>query len=366
MNQLKATNLKLFIGLLLLLSSLVSAKTVRLITIGPGDAFWSAFGHTAIAIDNDVYGFGYFSFNEEIISEFINNQMNYELGLSELNHELWLAQQQNRDFSVAELELSAAEIIQIETYLKWHNLPENQAYRYDYFLNNCSTKIRDILDNVWQGQLLTSTSDMTQSNYIEQTFPAKHQGLMNFGLAIAYGWPAYESKSVWDLMAFPVYFESMLKDRLSNKIKSNNTLFEAELTATLMSLLLTHWAVVLYSLVWLVLLGLTGFKQKITKAWFVWHGIIGLLLLCLWLLTPHQVASNNFNVLLFSPLGLLVFKPRLMKSTLVVCYSLWFLLAMYLNAWYLMVMLLPGLVALKNLSLIIGTDKPRLTFGGVG
>ena len=41
------------------------AKNIRLITIGPGDEFWSVFGHTAIAIDDDVYGFGYFSFADE-------------------------------------------------------------------------------------------------------------------------------------------------------------------------------------------------------------------------------------------------------------------------------------------------------------
>ena len=123
--------------LFLLCCQTSSATSVRLITIGPGDAFWSAFGHTAIAIDDAVYGFGYFSFDDDLVSSFIRNQMEYDIGISDFNHEIYLAQQQNRDFSVIELNLSAADSKQLIDYLQWHILPENQSYSYDYFLNNC-------------------------------------------------------------------------------------------------------------------------------------------------------------------------------------------------------------------------------------
>ncbi len=362
----KVGTFKFFIGLLLLLSSLANAKTVRLITIGPGDAFWSAFGQTAIAIDNDVYGFGYFSFNHEIFTEFISNQMQYELGLSELNHELKLAQQQNRDFSVIELNLTFAEINQIETYLNWHIQPENQAYHYDYFLNNCSTKVRDILNDVWLGQLNGSSSNQSQYNYISQTFPAKHQGLMNLGLVIAYGWPAYEKRSVWELMAFPVYFETHLTKLLSDNVKSRTVYYEAKPTNALVSFFLTHWAFILYVICWLVLLTQSKLKRTATKLWFYWHALIGLVLLCFWFLTPHQVVSNNFNVLLFSPLGAFTFRWKYIGLLTATGYLLWFLIALYLDAWYLLPLLLPGLLAIQNLVQISRLEKPRLTFGGVG
>jgi len=113
--------------------------------------------------------------------------MQYDLGVSDLQYEIRLAQQQNRDFSTIELNLTTAEIKQIADYLQWHMLPENQSYGYDYFLNNCSTKVRDILDSALNqrlGQYSQSMIEEKASNYIEQTFPAKNQGVMNFGLAL--------------------------------------------------------------------------------------------------------------------------------------------------------------------------------------
>lgn len=347
------------------MNSFSHAKTVRLITIGPGDAFWSAFGHTAIAIDNDVYGFGYFSFKDDVISEFINNRMQYELGLSEINHELLLAKQQNRDFKVLNLNLSPAEVNQIESFLKWHIRPENQAYRYDYFLNNCSTKVRDILNEAWQGQLMKLSSDSSKNSYISQTFPAKHQALMNLGLAMGYGWPAYVERSQWELMAFPVFFETQLIDVVTDKVNSTKTLYQSVPKSSILSFFLTHWALFCYALIWVLFLATSRFKKTATKIWFVWHAIIGIVLLSLWFLTPHQVASNNFNLLLFSPIGLLVFKPKLLRNLISVSYVLWLVIALYLNAWYLVGLLIPGLMALKNLNDILSADKPSLTFGGV-
>ncbi len=355
----------ILVWLLLFGSFVVNAKKVRLITIGPGHAFWSAFGHTAIAIENDVYGFGYFSFEDDVITEFISNRMQYELGVSDINRELFLAEQQNRDFSMVQLNLSSTQVKQVEDYLKWHNQPENQAYHYDYFLNNCSTKVRDILNNAWQDQLGAVSQIPANSSYFEQTFPAKQQGLMNFGLAIGYGWSAYQERSAWELMAFPVFFEQQLLNLMPEQIDSHELLFESTANGLFASFISTHWTVVSYVLLWSLMMLFPKVQMRATKFWFIWHGIIGLLLLGLWLLTPHQAMALNFNVLLFTPLGFLVNRGKLIKPMILCSYVLWFVLAWYLGAWYLMFLLFPAIMALSIVNKNSDLVKPRLSFAGV-
>ncbi len=328
-----------------------SAASIKLITIGPGDAFWSAFGHTAIAIDDAVYGFGYFSFDDDIIGSFIGNRMQYDLGVSDFNYEIKLAQQQNRDFSTIQLSLTVDEVNQILEYLRWHMLPENQSYRYDYFLNNCSTKVRDLLNDVFHQNLKNKSSlqeGELKSSYIDQTFPAKHQGLMNFGLALGYGWPAYTARNSWELMAFPLYLENHLLHHLIDQSNSREMLIQAELGNPIQSFVLTHWFLILYVLLWLVFLLFKPTQRMASKLWFIWHGVIGVVLLSLWVLTPHSVANWNFNVLLMMPLGLLVIQFKRMMSVIVWCWFCWLILAMYLQAWYLTPLLIPALLA-RNL-----------------
>ncbi len=356
--------------IILLCCQISSATSVRLITIGPGDAFWSAFGHTAIAIDDVVYGFGYFSFDDDIVSSFIRNRMQYDIGVSDFSYEIRLAQQQNRDFSVIELNFSAADSKQLSDYLQWYMLPENQSYSYDYFLNNCSTKVRDLLELAFGEAFKQRAQLIVEGNlpnsYIDQTFPAKHQGLMNFGLALGYGWPAYTARNAWELMAFPVYFEQYLINEYSGELSPRQLIFQAKASNPVTSFLLSHWLLILYVSMWSLLLAFKSSQQFMAKTWFVWHGLIGLMLLALWLLTPHMVADWNFNVLLMMPLGLLITKYNRLIPVVALGWVCWFLVAIYLKAWYLIPLLLPAFMALKiMLKTRLNTDKAHLTFGGV-
>ncbi len=332
--------------LLLLAGQMCAAKTVRLITIGPGDAFWSAFGHTAIAIDEDVYGFGYFSFDLETVQSFVSNSMMYELGISEINHEAYLAQQQNREFSVIELHLSEEQIKALEDHLTWHALPANMTYPYDYFLNNCSTKIRDLLILAWPARF-QQNSQNTTSSYFTHTFPAKHQGLMNLGIALAYGWEAYVNRSQWELMAFPVYLEQHVMQVMSEQIGPRHVVYQAEPSDAIAYFFKTHWALLAYLMLWTLML-LPKSNLLAAKSWFMWHGLVGVVLLAMWLLTPHEVVSWNANVLLFSPLGLLIVFSRHIKHFIYPGWVLWLLLSLYMNAWYLLPLLIPATLAMRN------------------
>ena len=57
----------------------------------------------------------------------------------------------NRRVWAQELDLEPARKARLLQILQTDVLPENHIYRYDYYRNNCSTKLRDALDTVWTG-----------------------------------------------------------------------------------------------------------------------------------------------------------------------------------------------------------------------
>lgn len=321
---------------------------VRLITIGPGDAFWSAYGHTAIAIDDKVYGFGYFSFEDEgLVRSFIANQMYYDIGVSDFNQELELAEWQNRTFIVQKLNVSSAAKRQMADYLEWHNLPENQSYLYDYFVNNCATKIRDILDEAWQGSIKDKFNQLTDQSYFSQTFPAKKQAMMNFGIILGYGWSAYQQRTAWELMAFPVFLQSQMSLLPVDEISKAKIYYQSNEDNGLYSWLQTHWFLWVYVMV--ILLGLScKLTRKLTSRYvFVSQFILGLVIAYFWFFSGHEITQWNFNILLFSPLVMLLVLTPKFKWLILAGYASWAVIALTLSAWYFMPVLLLHLYWLK-------------------
>jgi len=320
----------------MLLCAAVQAKTVRLITIGPGDEFWSAFGHTALAIDQDVYGFGYFSFEQEgLIQAFIDNQMYYDLGLSDLNEEVQLARWQNRSFWVQELDLNDEQIRQLEDHLSWYIQPANLSYHYDYFDNNCSTKIRDLLDDVWQGALKQRFDQPTELNYFQLTVPAKQQSWMNLGIALGYGWEAYAPRTVWELMAFPEYFYAVMESSFQEHITTTALLYEQQPIGRWQHIISTHGAILGIFLAGLLLLAIPRSRRPVAWLLVTMQSLVGTVLLVFWLIGGYPQAAMNINLLLFAPWALAMVKWPAMGRLLLLGYLCWAGLAMWLGAWYL-------------------------------
>jgi len=330
------------------LSLSVKATTIRLITIGPGDEFWSAFGHTALAVDNKVYGFGYFSFEDEgLIHDFLSNQMMYDLGVSNLSDEFALAQWQNRTFIIQNPSFTEAQKDQIKAYLEWHYLPENKSYPYDYFLNNCSTKIRDLLDQVMQGELYQQFNTKSTDNYFTQTFPAKNQSLMNLGIVMVYGWHAYQTRTDWELMAFPAYLQKkMAESKLVNDLDTE-VLFVSKSEPAWLQLIKTHVALILIFLFSVVLLTFRWSRKAMAHLNLWVNSTIGWILLLFWLLSAHEVVALNFNLLLFSPLAILMIWQQFLYKPLLLGYFLWLLIAAICGAWYLIPLFLINVICLR-------------------
>jgi Domain of unknown function (DUF4105) len=130
--------------------------TISLVTYSPGDELYTAFGHSSIRVRDDaqeidrLYNFGTFDFETEAFYlKFARGDLLYQLsvGLStaEINERGALGQGVTESILNFKADQRQAMFSELETNL----LPENRFYRYDFILDNCSTRVRDIFEKVW-------------------------------------------------------------------------------------------------------------------------------------------------------------------------------------------------------------------------
>ncbi|PIE04547.1 MAG: hypothetical protein CSA76_03625, partial [Spirochaetales bacterium] len=143
-----------------------SNLSASIIIVGPGDPIYTYWGHIGIAIEDsetgedNFYDFGNFSFySDNFFKDFILGRMLY-LGMKAptelfLNYHLTL----NRNLTVYPLYMGNAELRRMQERLEWWVRPENQEYLYDYYYQNCSTIIRDVLDEAIGGALREATEN---------------------------------------------------------------------------------------------------------------------------------------------------------------------------------------------------------------
>jgi hypothetical protein len=133
---------------------------IYLLTVGQGDEIYELFGHNAIwvhdptrAIDT-VYNWGVFDFNApHFILNFVRGRNWYSMDADPLDATINFYQHFNRQIWAQELNLTTAEKKSLVDFIHWNLRPENARYRYDEYLDNCSTRVRDALDRATGGQI---------------------------------------------------------------------------------------------------------------------------------------------------------------------------------------------------------------------
>ncbi|MFL5477585.1 MAG: DUF4105 domain-containing protein [Gemmatimonadaceae bacterium] len=317
-----------------------SNLTVYVLTFGWGDAVWERFGHNAIWISDRTRGtdmtfnWGMFDFNQpHFIWRFITGDTRYWMEPIDYNTMVRYYRSQNRSILAQEINLSPAQKVKLAEFLQWNALPQNKFYRYDYYRDNCSTRLRDALDHALGGQLQTATvSRKTDGSYRWHTQRVMKGDIPLYtGVTFALGQPADKPLSVWEEMFLPVRMANDLRsvtvaDTAGNQIplvKSEMAIYTAGRAPEPASPPRYFWlfvvAGVLYAtaLVFLVRSAEGGSRiaafgaTALSMLWSLVAGLAGTALLFAWFFTKHYFMGHNENVLHMNPLslGLVVLIP---------------------------------------------------------
>jgi len=317
-----------------------SNLTVYLLTFGWGDVVWERFGHNAIWISDkarntDVtYNWGMFDFNQpRFVWRFVTGDTRYWMEPIDYLPMIRYYRQQNRSILAQELNLTPAQRLKLQQFVQWNARPENKFYRYDYYRDNCSTRLRDALDHALGGQLQTATVSLSTTG----TYRWHTQRLMTgdipmyTGITFALGHPADKPISVWEEMFLPVrmandFRQVSIRDSTGTRIplvKSEMPIFTAGRSpepAEPPNYLPLFVAVgILYAALLLILVRSAegGSRAALFMAtalatlWSAIAGLAGAALLFAWFFTKHYFWGRNENVLHLNPLslGLIVMIP---------------------------------------------------------
>jgi hypothetical protein len=304
-----------------------------LVTFGPGEIYWERFGHNAIwlrepaaGIDH-TFNFGYFDFEQEnFFLNFLKGRMLYFSVALPSAREFEFYRQQNRSIRLQKLDLDPSQYVRLRDYLLHEIKPENRDYRYDYYLSNCSTRIRDALDMALDGSLVSSTKDETAKlNFRDQTRRlTQMQYWYYLGLELGLGYPVDRTVSRWDEMFIPMVIADEIAsmtvpggDADQSLVLQDTMLFTSSSSAPAAEPESIWYRYLLLGLLVTGIAWLSGrfmppvWLAGLAHAWLLIGGTNGLVLAFLWLFTDHTVASFNANLLLFNPLVLLGLAPVL-------------------------------------------------------
>src|ERR1041385_449800 len=165
---------------------------ISIITLGPWQGeLYSAFGHSAIRVYDPKYPFdafynyGVFSFNQpNFYLNFARGHLNYKLDVDPYAPWRDYYISYNRFVHEQILNLNAEQKQKVFDYLYWNSMPENQYYLYDYFYNNCATKLRDVIKITLKDQVQFDSTFIKTDYTIRQLTDLylKHQPWGDLGI----------------------------------------------------------------------------------------------------------------------------------------------------------------------------------------
>lgn len=310
---------------------------VSIVTAGPGEELYEAFGHSAIRIKDPVlnldliYNYGMFDFNQpNFLLNFAKGNMIYSLARYDFKYFLASYRKDKRWVKQQVLNLTQQEKQAFFTFLEKNATPKNRNYLYNPYFDNCATKLRDITKSILGSKLMFNDNHIKKDLTFRQL--TNHEIHWNswgtFGLNLIAGTKLDQKATSLEYMYLPDYVYSSFKnatvyiknqpkqlvkredDLLKFKEKQpKNSIFSPFL---IFSLLASIGIYITYK----------DYKKKTRTRWFDFilfftTGVIGCVIFFLWFFSTHATAPNNFNFLwAFAPnliISILLLKKRTQK-----------------------------------------------------
>lgn len=124
-------------------------------------------GHSALWIHDPstsrdmAYNWGLFDFHERhFVRRFLSGHMLYGIGRTTLDATLSEVRAEGRSVRAERIHLSAEQTRKVVLGARDAVLPGHRSYAYDPYLDNCTTRIRDLLDRGLGGRLHARTAGM--------------------------------------------------------------------------------------------------------------------------------------------------------------------------------------------------------------
>ena len=305
---------------------------VSILTCGPSEMIHAIYGHTAIRVKDPargldvVFNYGVFSFSKpNFIYRFAKGQTDYMLAPEHYAEFYEGYKSRGRSIYEQVLELNAADKQKLWDFLVENARPENREYRYNFFLDNCATRVRDVIKNQVAATInFPGTGEgMTFREHIDEY--QKVLPWADFGIDLALGSPADRIATAYQEMFLPDYLMKHFGNAQIERngvsvplVKETHTLYEAEKRPAGFRLF-TPVGVFGVLLPVVMLIGIRQYRKgtphDLTDYLLLFlTGLIGFAALWLMAWSEHPAVQSNFNVLWALPFNLLFMAAWMIKK----------------------------------------------------
>lgn len=294
-----------------------SRLRISLLTCTPGDELYSTFGHSAYriidsskAFNDDwrdvVYNYGTFNFDDDgFYLKFVRGKLLYYVSPATFSSFRYDYETTNRGITEQVLNLSAGEKITIQQFLNENLKEENKYYQYDFFFDNCTTRLRDILKK-YNDSAFTKTYVMPEGSRfrqaIHQYLDKNHKHWSKLGIDILLGARCDGIMTTEQMEFLP---DNLMKSLDSSKnpiVLSSQNLYPI-VTDNAGKSIFTPFVVFAILLFVIILISMAKnkmaqiFLQGFDGLFFFLVGVLGIILIFMWTSTDHSMTKNNYNLI---------------------------------------------------------------------
>jgi hypothetical protein len=338
----------LFSGCSCLFSQPGSEVSVYLITCGPGTDTYSIYGHTALRIVNPatgsdrVYNWGVFDFNTPNFAwKFARGRLEYMLGTDTFQRFQMMYLYERRWVRSQKINLDPAETVILTGLIKENLKPENLKYMYDFFYDDCSTRVRDLLEKSIGSPLRYKPDDKNDACTFRDLI-GKYQLLypwLKSGIDLLIGTPADRRASNRDRMFLPLELQDVLSDafvlrdgKMVPLLTNPETLLDFDPPSTRLHLTLSP--VVIFSLILVLLVIFHALCRKSSAVIladsiiFLVFALLAVIMIFFNFFSDHQQLKWNLNMLWLSPFLIFCFAALAMGREWKTCFRIVFTLSL--------------------------------------
>ncbi len=297
---------------------------ISVLTIGPGSSLNDAFGHSAYRVKDSlidiVFNYGVYDFNTpNFYTKFAQGKLNYKIDAN--YYEDFKASYIRQDRTIKEqvLNLSNDEKQQVFNFLSKNYEPANQFYLYDFFYDNCATKIKDVLvialNNNIDFKLPESFESKTFRTLIQENLNWNSWG--SLGIDLALGSVIDRKASPIEHMFLPKYIYDFFgsakftQDKTKSLVKNEQVVYKKKGANSSLNVLTSPLFILGIISILILYITFKDYKGNKRSKWldillFASTGLIGFVVILLWFATDHKATVQNYNLLWAFAINLIV------------------------------------------------------------
>jgi len=289
---------------------------ISLLTCSPGEELYSTFGHSALRVTDSstqqdiVFNYGTFNFDEPgFYTKFVRGKLLYYLSTEEFQSFKQQYLYERRNMIEQVLNLSCTEKQKFVQLLQQNLMGDNKFYRYDFLFDNCTTRLRDLLEKAADTAVIFSyvvNKPTTFRQHIFEYMEYNDKLWTKLGMDILLGNVTDAVMTNREAMYLPDYLlrgfdKGMIG--VNPIVKEKIAIIDLPVVKPQKNFFTNP--VFIFSLLFVVIFFLSFSKNQSIKSLlngfdgvlFFIIGFAGLLMLVMWFATEHVVCRNNYNLL---------------------------------------------------------------------